>query len=178
MVAAALSESGLPPGRLELEITESAFIEDAEGVVGVLRRMQALGVHLALDDFGTGFSSLSYLRLFPFDKVKIDQSFVPDIGHSAAATMIVSAIITLCHNLGLSVLVEGVETVQQLDVLRTLGCDQVQGYLLGRPAPEGMIAPAQLAHIKTLVFGPGPAPPEETPAPAEVASLTPIERLA
>jgi diguanylate cyclase (GGDEF)-like protein/PAS domain S-box-containing protein len=180
MVAAALSRSGLPPGRLELEITESAFIEDTEAVVGVLRRMQALGVHLALDDFGTGFSSLSYLRLFPFDKVKIDQSFVPDIGHSAAATTIVNAIIALCHNLGLSVLVEGVETQQQLEVLRALGCDQVQGYLLGRPAPEEMMGPAQLEHIKALLFRPHPAAPEQTPAPAEAAAapLTRVERLA
>jgi EAL domain-containing protein (putative c-di-GMP-specific phosphodiesterase class I) len=137
-------------------------------------------VHLALDDFGTGFSSLSYLRLFPFDKVKIDQSFVPDIGHSAAATTIVNAIIALCHNLGLSVLVEGVETQQQLEVLRALGCDQVQGYLLGRPAPEEMMGPAQLEHIKALLFRPHPAAPEQTPAPAEAAAapLTRVERLA
>jgi diguanylate cyclase (GGDEF)-like protein/PAS domain S-box-containing protein len=164
IVASALSRAGLPPGRLQLEITESAFIEDAEAVVGVLRRMRALGVHLALDDFGTGFSSLSYLRLFPFDKVKIDQSFVPDIGHNAAATTIVSAIIALCHNLGLSVIVEGVETPEQLEVLRGLDCDQVQGYLLGRPAPEDMIGSAQSARIKSLLFGACPAAAEQTPA--------------
>jgi diguanylate cyclase (GGDEF)-like protein/PAS domain S-box-containing protein len=177
MVAAALSQSGLPPGRLQLEITESAFIEDAEAVVGVLRRMQALGVHLALDDFGTGFSSLSYLRMFPFDKVKIDQSFVTDIGQSAAATMIVNAIIALCHNLGLSVIVEGVETPQQLEVLRALGCDQVQGYLLGRPAPEDMIGSAQSEYIKALLFGSRPATPEQMPAAEEATSLTSVERL-
>jgi EAL domain-containing protein (putative c-di-GMP-specific phosphodiesterase class I) len=174
IVAAALSQSGLAPDRLELEITESAFIDDASGAVSVLRRMQALGIHLALDDFGTGFSSLSYLRLFPFDKVKIDQSFVPDIGHSKAATTIVEAIITLCHKLSLSVLVEGVETTQQLDVLRALGCDQVQGYLLGRPAPAESFGPVQAEQIRALIFGSRGA----AATPAEPMALTPVERLA
>jgi diguanylate cyclase (GGDEF)-like protein/PAS domain S-box-containing protein len=178
IVAAALLRSGLPPARLELEITESAFMDQAEATIRILHRMQSLGVRLALDDFGTGFSTLSYLRVFPFDKVKIDQSFVPEIGQNKDATTIVDGIITLCHNLGLSVLVEGVETAQQLEVLRRLGCDQVQGYLLGRPEPEENFGPAQAERMRDLFFNAPNAPNAAAAAPPAAVPCASGQRLA
>ncbi|GJE64744.1 putative signaling protein [Methylorubrum aminovorans] len=138
-VAAVLGRHGLPPGRLVLEITEGVFIQDAAMAVEVLTALRTLGVRLALDDFGTGYSSLSYLQRFKFDKIKVDQSFVRRLGQHADSLTIVRAITHLGHNLGLQVTVEGVETQEQLAVLRELGCDQMQGYLFARPMP--MTAP-------------------------------------
>ncbi|QDI82652.1 EAL domain-containing protein [Methylorubrum populi] len=134
-VAAVLGRHGLPPGRLVLEITEGVFIQDATMAVEVLTALRTLGVRLALDDFGTGYSSLSYLQRFKFDKIKVDQSFVRRLGRHADTLTIVRAITHLGHNLGLQVTVEGVETQEQLAMLRELGCDQMQGYLFARPAP-------------------------------------------
>jgi diguanylate cyclase (GGDEF)-like protein/PAS domain S-box-containing protein len=134
-VAAVLGRHGLPPGRLVLEITEGVFIQDAALAVEVLTALRTLGVRLALDDFGTGYSSLSYLQRFKFDKIKVDQSFVRRLGQHADSLTIVRAITHLGHNLGLQVTVEGVETQEQLAVLRELGCDQMQGYLFARPTP-------------------------------------------
>ena len=134
-VAAVLGRHGLPPGRLVLEITEGVFIQDAAMAVEVLTALRTLGVRLALDDFGTGYSSLSYLQRFKFDKIKVDQSFVRRLGQHADTLTIVRAITHLGHNLGLQVTVEGVETQEQLAMLRELGCDQMQGYLFARPAP-------------------------------------------
>ena len=134
-VAAVLGRHGLPPGRLVLEITEGVFIQDAAMAVEVLTALRTLGVRLALDDFGTGYSSLSYLQRFKFDKIKVDQSFVRRLGQHADSLTIVRAITHLGHNLGLQVTVEGVETQEQLAVLRELGCDQMQGYLFARPTP-------------------------------------------
>lgn len=138
-VAEILARTGLPPGRLELEITEGLLIEDAEGALAAMQALKALGVRLALDDFGTGYSSLIYLRRFPFDRLKIDQSFIQATELDGSARAIVDAILALGRSLNLRVTAEGVETEQQLAMLRELDCDEVQGFLLGRPIPaEGL----------------------------------------
>ncbi len=134
VAAAALARHGLEPDRLVLEITEGVFIQDAATAVTVLNALRSLGVRLALDDFGTGYSSLSYLQQFRFDKIKVDQSFVRRLGEDENSLTIVRAITHLGHNLGLEVTAEGVETAEQLAMLRDLGCDQMQGYLFARPA--------------------------------------------
>ena len=134
-VAAALAASGLPARLLELEITESAVMERPQEAVGVLIGLKTLGVSIAIDDFGTGYSSLSYLKLFPLDHLKIDRSFVSDIEHDPNDAAIVTAAVSLAHNLGLSVIAEGVETAVQLTRLRELGCDEMQGYYFSPPVP-------------------------------------------
>ncbi|WP_139281313.1 bifunctional diguanylate cyclase/phosphodiesterase [Muricoccus roseus] len=139
LVAEVLASTGLPAHRLELEVTEGLLIEDAEGALEIMRALKAQGVRLALDDFGTGYSSLSYLRRFPFDKLKIDKSFTQAIGADPGAQVIVEAILAMGQSLKLRVTAEGVETEEQLDFLRRQGCDEVQGFLLGRPVPAGQI---------------------------------------
>jgi diguanylate cyclase len=140
LVADVLQETGLEPERLELEITEGVLIEESAHTLAVLRALKRLGVRIVLDDFGTGYSSLSYLRRFPFDKLKIDQSFMKGLGEDGESDAIVRAILALAHSLRLEVTAEGVETETQLRMLRHYGCDQVQGFLLGRPAPGfGMV---------------------------------------
>lgn len=134
-IAQALAASGLPPSRLEVEITESIFIESVEKTLAMLHQIKALGVRVALDDFGTGYSSLSYLRSFPFDKIKIDRSFVSDIGSSTSAGAIIGAITTLADALHMETLAEGVEDEEQMAMLLAKGCQQIQGYLLSRPMP-------------------------------------------
>ncbi|MGB3472610.1 MAG: EAL domain-containing protein [Erythrobacter sp.] len=129
----ALSGSGLEAHRLELEITESIFITDVEKTLSMLHGLRDLGVRIALDDFGTGYSSLSYLRSFPFDKVKIDRSFVEDLGRGGNAHAVVRAITTLADALGMDTLAEGVEVTEQLQVLRREGCRNIQGYLFSKP---------------------------------------------
>jgi len=131
----ALAASGLPPHRLELEITETVLIEDTDATLAALNTLKALGISIALDDFGTGYSSLSYLRKFPFDRVKIDKSFVDDIGVSGEATAIIGAVTSLCQTLGMATTAEGVETPEQLAGLQASGCTNVQGYLFSRPVP-------------------------------------------
>ena len=133
-VLAALRDTGLPPDRLELEITESVLLQDGDGVIACLHRLRTLGVRVALDDFGTGYSSLSYLRRFPFDKIKIDRSFIREIGDPDTAA-IVQAIIGIGERLGTSITAEGVETQAQLDRVTEEGCTEVQGYFFGRPTP-------------------------------------------
>ena len=130
-----LLDTGLPPGRLELEITESVFIDDFSRAISILSRLKALGVRIALDDFGTGFSSLSYLHSFAFDKIKIDRTFVLDLEHNRHSMAIVRAVIDLGHSLNIPVLAEGVETAAQHAILLDRGCDEVQGFLLGGPMP-------------------------------------------
>jgi len=130
-----LSDTGLDPACLELELTESLFMSDVTPAVELLHRMKALGVKLSIDDFGTGYSSFSYLSRFPIDVLKIDRSFVNDITHDANDAAIVASIIALAHNLRLSVIAEGVETAEQLDYLRHQGCDEMQGYYFSRPLP-------------------------------------------
>lgn len=132
-VAGALAESGLPPELLELEITESSVMENAEEAIGILQVLRRMGVTLAIDDFGTGYSSLAYLKLFPIDHLKIDRSFVADIEHDLNDRAIALSTIALAHSLGLNVIAEGVETEDQLELLRTNGCDEVQGYFLSPP---------------------------------------------
>jgi len=130
-----LADTGLPPGRLELELTESTLFADRERSLHMLREIKALGVSIALDDFGTGYSSLETLRTFPFDKIKLDCSFVSEVESSPQARAIVRAVLALGKSLDIPVLAEGIETQGQLSLLRNEGCDEAQGFLLGRPAP-------------------------------------------
>ena len=140
MVADALAAGALRPERLELEITETALLTDSETTIGILRELQAMGVRIAMDDFGTGYSSLRYLRSFPFDKIKIDRSFIADIENSSDCKAIIRAVTGLGNNLGMSTTAEGVETSGQLAQLLLEGCDQVQGYLFSPPIPAQDIA--------------------------------------
>ena len=142
LVHAILLETGLAPGRLELEITESILIDDFSRAVSILRRLKALGVRIALDDFGTGYSSMSYLQAFPFDKIKIDRSFITNLDRNLQSQAIVRAVVGLARGLELPVVAEGVETRAQLELLARSGCGLVQGFLIGRPAPIGDYAPA------------------------------------
>ena len=136
-IARILVETGLAPERLELEVTEGLLIKDSERAVAILQRLKAMGVQISMDDFGTGYSSLAYFRMFPFDKVKIDQSFIRDMIDNPQARAIIRSVIGLGRGLGVPVVAEGVETAEQLDALRDEGCDQVQGYLIARPNPIG-----------------------------------------
>lgn len=156
LVHEVLIESGLQPGRLELEITESTLISDMDQTLHVLRRIKALGVSIAMDDFGTGYSSLSTLRAFPFDKIKLDRSFMGEVEENAQARAIVRAVLALGESLDVPVLAEGVETPEQLAFLRKEGCDEAQGYLLGRPVP--------LEDVGTVASGAAAALPPEMEA--------------
>jgi diguanylate cyclase (GGDEF)-like protein/PAS domain S-box-containing protein len=129
-----LLETGLPPSRLELEITETALVRDLNRALATLRQIKALGVRIAMDDFGTGYSSLSNLRAFPFDKIKIDGSFIKSVDSNEQAAAIVRTVLGLGRGLGLPVLAEGVETPGEMQFLREQDCDEIQGYLIGRPA--------------------------------------------
>jgi diguanylate cyclase (GGDEF)-like protein len=140
VIEAALQASGLPPERLEIEITESVLLERAAENLAFMERLRSIGVSLALDDFGTGYSSLSCLTAFPFDKIKIDKSFMGNLSMNGESTAIISSIVTLARGLGISVTAEGVETAEQLDGLKILGVNFVQGYLLGRPIPAAELA--------------------------------------
>jgi diguanylate cyclase (GGDEF)-like protein len=138
-VQSVLATTGLDPHRLVLECTETIFIEDSEKMLSTLHKLKQIGVQIALDDFGTGYSSLSYLRSFPFDIVKIDRSFVSDLDASTSCSVIVQAVILIAGSLGIKTVAEGVETEAQLKLLKLLGCNDVQGYLLGVPAPAAEI---------------------------------------
>ncbi len=135
-----LLETGLAPGRLELEITEGVLIEDFDRGLALLRRLKALGIRISMDDFGSGYSSLSYLQAFPFDKIKVDRAFVMNLGRNHQSAAIVRAVIGLGHGLEMSIVAEGVETQEQLSFLSDEGCDAVQGYFIGRPQPIGQYA--------------------------------------
>jgi diguanylate cyclase (GGDEF)-like protein/PAS domain S-box-containing protein len=148
----ALTRAGLDPQRLEIEITESVFINDTDRAIEVLSQLRAQGVSLALDDFGTGYSSLSYLRLFQFDKVKIDRTFIPELDDSKETAMILTAIIRLCQNLQIAIVAEGVENEMQLSILTSHGCDYVQGYLFGRPLPINELSETRLYEIRMTVL--------------------------
>jgi diguanylate cyclase (GGDEF)-like protein/PAS domain S-box-containing protein len=137
LVHSILLETGLAPGRLELEITEGVLIEDFDRGLALLRRLKSLGVRVSMDDFGSGYSSLSYLQAFPFDKIKIDRAFVMNLGRNPQSASIVRAVIGLGHGLEMSIVAEGVETQEQLSFLAEEGCDAVQGYFIGKPAPIG-----------------------------------------
>ncbi|MGA2994122.1 sensor domain-containing protein [Bradyrhizobium sp.] len=135
LVHSILLETGLAPGRLELEITEGVLIEDFDRGLALLRRLKGLGVRISMDDFGSGYSSLSYLQAFPFDKIKIDRTFVMNLGRTPQSAAIVRAVIGLGHGLEMSIVAEGVETQEQLTFLAEQGCDAVQGYFIGKPFP-------------------------------------------
>ncbi len=139
-IKTALAISGLPADRLELEVTESLLLADVESTLTTLHQLRALGVRISMDDFGTGYSSLSYLRSFPFDKIKIDQSFVKDLSAKEDSRAIVSAVIGLGRSLGMSTTAEGVETEAQLELVRLQGCTEVQGFLFSPPLPASAIA--------------------------------------
>jgi EAL domain-containing protein (putative c-di-GMP-specific phosphodiesterase class I) len=134
-VISALAASGLAPERLELEITESVLLQDSEATLAALHKLRSFGVKISMDDFGTGYSSLSYLRSFPFDKIKIDRSFVHELATREDSMAIVRAVTGLGKSLGISIVAEGVETKEQLGLLRTEGCTEVQGFLFSRPRP-------------------------------------------
>ena len=134
-VLSILLETGLPPHRLELEITEGVLMSDFERAINTLRRLKSIGVSIAMDDFGTGYSSLRYLQAFPFDKIKVDKSFIDQLDENLQSQAIIRAVVGLAHGLSLPVLAEGVETSGQLEFLKREGCDEVQGYLIGRPLP-------------------------------------------
>ena len=138
-MATALADSGLAPSRLEIEITESLLLEDEAATEATLHRLRGLGVRIAMDDFGTGYSSLGYLRSFPFDKIKIDQSFIRDLDTKADSRAIVRAITGLGRSLGMRTTAEGVETHAILDILRMEGCNEAQGYLFAQPCSAARI---------------------------------------
>jgi diguanylate cyclase (GGDEF)-like protein len=139
-VVSALAGSGLHPGQLELEITEAVLMNNNDTTLAALHQLRGLGVRISMDDFGTGYSSLSYLRSFPFDKIKIDQSFVRDLVERPDAIAIISAVAGLGQSFGMTTTAEGVETQEQLDVMRAEGCTEVQGYFYSKPVPAGEVA--------------------------------------
>jgi diguanylate cyclase (GGDEF)-like protein/PAS domain S-box-containing protein len=140
MVMQALAAARLSPSRLELEITEAVLLQDDEAIVTMLHQLRALGVRIAMDDFGTGYSSLSYLRSFPFDKIKIDRSFIKDIDRNRDSAMIIKAIAGLGQSLGIETTAEGIETPEQLELVRRAGCTEMQGYLASPPRPAAEAA--------------------------------------
>jgi predicted signal transduction protein with EAL and GGDEF domain len=135
VILSALATSGLAASRLEIEITESLLLEDNAKTVGILHELRSLNVRIVMDDFGTGFSSLNYLRSFPFDKIKIDRSFIKDLSNGSNSLAIVKAVIDLAHALSIDVVAEGVETKEQIDRLVMEGCREVQGYYFSPPMP-------------------------------------------
>jgi len=154
-VMEALKRSGLPARRLELEITETLLLEKSSEVLATLHALRALGVRISMDDFGTGYSSLSYLRSFPFDKIKVDQSFVRDLSSNLDAQAIVRAIISLGAGLGVTITAEGVETEDELRCLRAEGCHEGQGFLFSRARPNAEIVGLLKAQSRADFVAPG-----------------------
>jgi EAL domain-containing protein (putative c-di-GMP-specific phosphodiesterase class I) len=146
-VATALASSGLSANRLELEITEAVLIRDDEAALAILHQLRAVGVRIALDDFGTGYSSLSYLQRFPFDKIKIDRCFVSDIAEAGGSSSIVQAVVNIASARNMTTTAEGVETEAQMELLRELGCTEMQGYLFSAAKPA--------AEVRRLLMGRG-----------------------
>jgi diguanylate cyclase (GGDEF)-like protein len=160
IITDALVDSGLPPSRLELEITESVLLQKCAGNIAVLHQLRNLGIGIVLDDFGTGYSSLSYLSIFPFDEIKIDKSFVAELSNRADCAAIICAVTGLGRSLQVATTAEGVETEEQLQLLRAAGCTQAQGFLLSRPKP-----------VAELDFSPGIAQAGEAGTAAEIAEM-------
>jgi EAL domain-containing protein (putative c-di-GMP-specific phosphodiesterase class I) len=160
VIQEALSTAGLAASRLELEITESVLLQSNERNLAILVQLRNLGISIAMDDFGVGYSSMSYLRRFPFDKIKIDQSFVRDLTIQPELVYFVRAIVDLCRNLGIKTTVEGVETLDQLSILLDEECTELQGYLFGRPAPadctDELIRRGRLIPSRTRRLAPPP----------------------
>jgi EAL domain-containing protein (putative c-di-GMP-specific phosphodiesterase class I) len=142
MIHGILLETGLPPARLEVEVTESTIMSDQSRGLHILRKLKAMGITVAMDDFGTGYSSLATLHAFPFDKIKLDQSFVKRLPHDAAAAAIVRTVLALGESLRMPVLAEGIETEAQWDFLAHAGCAKGQGYLFARPAAVAQLSTA------------------------------------
>ena len=138
-IRAIVGETGANPVRLELELTESTAMHDAENAVLTFQQLKAMGFSLSIDDFGTGYSSLAYLKRFPIDTIKIDRAFVKDLASESEHAAIAIAIIAMAHGLKLRVLAEGVETQAQLDILRDQGCDAIQGYFFSHPLPAARV---------------------------------------
>jgi EAL domain-containing protein (putative c-di-GMP-specific phosphodiesterase class I) len=134
-IIGALAASGLPASRLEIEITEAVLIRDDEAALTILHQLRTIGVRIALDDFGTGYSSLSYLKRFPFDKIKIDRCFISDIAEIDGSSAIVQAVVNIAAARNMTTTAEGVETLEQQQLLRTLGCTEMQGYLFSAAKP-------------------------------------------
>jgi len=153
-VIAALAASGLSAGRLELEITEAVLIRDDETALAALHQLRAIGIRIALDDFGTGYSSLSYLKRFPFDKIKIDRCFVTDIADPQGSAGIVEAVVNIAAERSMTTTAEGVETAQQQQLLRELGCSEMQGYLFSPPKPAAQIRELLAGHRRGPAAGP------------------------
>jgi predicted signal transduction protein with EAL and GGDEF domain len=151
-VKAALERSGLPARRLELEITELVLLHDSDAALANLHRLKGLGVRIAMDDFGTGYSSLGYLRSFPFDRIKIDRSFIADISESKESLAILRAVVGLGSSLNITTTAEGVEAARQLELLKSEGCTEVQGYLFSPPRPA-----AEVTKLLTSLTGHAPA---------------------
>jgi diguanylate cyclase (GGDEF)-like protein len=149
VIVGALAASGLSPTRLEIEITESVLVQNREATLSVLHQLRALGIRIAMDDFGTGYSSLTYLQCFPFDKIKIDRSFVKDITENTGSLNIVRAVAALANGLGMTATAEGVETSEQLDRITSEGCTEMQGYLFSRPLPVAEIERLFLSRRET-----------------------------
>jgi predicted signal transduction protein with EAL and GGDEF domain len=141
-VREALRDTGIAPNRLELEVTESTLMKDREAAVAVLNELRAGGVRIAMDDFGTGYSSLSYLRDFPFDKIKIDKSFIDDLGQRRGSNAIIRAVTGIAASLGIETVAEGVESLEQHRWVVAEGCDHIQGYLFARPMPAAAMTDA------------------------------------
>jgi len=141
-IKAALKDSGLDPTYLEIELTESTIMQKPDRAAEVLNKLKAMGVHIAIDDFGTGYSSLSYLKKFPVDALKIDRSFVGEITTTPDDAAITKAVIAMAHSLNLQVVAEGVETLEQLQYLYELGCDEMQGYFV-----SAAVAPEEMARL-------------------------------
>jgi diguanylate cyclase (GGDEF)-like protein len=147
VIVSALAASRLPADRLELEITETILLQDSETTLATLYRLRELGVRIAMDDFGTGYSSLSYLQSFPFDKIKIDRSFIKNIAESASSLNIVRAVAALASGLGVAATAEGVETTEQLETIRAEGCTEMQGFLMSKPLPAPEIERLFLSNL-------------------------------
>ena len=144
--------TGCPASSITIEVTETALLHDMAAATDVLEAIEALGISLDLDDFGTGYSSLVYLKHFPVNRIKIDRSFVSGLGTDAADTAIVASTIALAHSIGLSAVAEGVETADQLTVLRQMGCDFAQGYLLSRPLPLDQLHAWLAEHVPSRLL--------------------------
>ena len=148
-VVSALAASGLAPERLELEITETILLQDSEATLAMLYQLRELGVRIAMDDFGTGYSSLSYLQSFPFDRIKIDRSFIKDIADGVGSLNIVRAVAALAKGLGMETTAEGVETELQRDTVASEGCTEMQGFLFSRPRPAHEIEQLYFPDLET-----------------------------
>jgi EAL domain-containing protein (putative c-di-GMP-specific phosphodiesterase class I) len=148
VVIGAIASAGIQPTRLVLEITESVFIKNTFANLATMKSLRNLGVQFAMDDFGTGYSSLGYLLSFPFSKIKIDRSFIADLPNKIESRAVVRAVTDLAQNLNMRVTAEGVETEQQLEQVRILGCTEMQGYLFSRPLPATEIRQFFLSHTK------------------------------